>query len=518
METVSQIIGMMRAAAPAGQPRLDAPAWRVLADLTQSLIAAKPDAAQEHARFLAIGQRELCLPEAELDGWLHGASVLVTGGTGCIGSALMAQLARRSPGRLVSVSRGVTDAGPKQAAGEYRQADVRDRRAIDRLITEVRPDVVFHVAAQRDPALAEVEVHRTVTTNVFGTRNVLAAAETARVPQVVCASTGKALRPYSPEVYTASKRAAEWIASGVAAHGEVLCSAARFTHVLDNSLIYRRLLAWARGGTGGQDGGAGQDGGVGLDLGAGPDGGAGQDGGARQNLGAGEDREAGTGARGTVIRLHATDIAFYVQSAVESAQLLLLAGLGAQRGEFRVLAITDLGWPVSLLDVALGVLQRTASATPIYFSGYDPGYEEVPFPLLYDPATAGDVSPLLNAFEAAATAQPPCPGVDAFRLDMAAGPLPAKLLTALEDVCERAPGPDLVRGALGELSWSLLDAALWAVPRPALERAATLARSHRDVLCPDHRRVLEAICASAAALPAESRPGESDAGARASTG
>jgi nucleoside-diphosphate-sugar epimerase len=458
VESVSEIIGMMRAAAPAGQPRLDASALQVLGDLTQSLITAKPDAAQEHARFLAIGQRELCLPEAELAGSLHGATVLVTGGTGCIGSALMAQLTARCPGRVVSVSRGVTNAWPRQAGGEYRQADVRDRQAMDRLIAEVRPDVVFHVAAQRDPALAEVEVHRTVTTNVLGTRNVLAAAEAAGVPQVVCASTGKALRPYSPEVYTASKRAAEWIASGVAARGEMLCSAARFTHVLDNSLIYRRLLGWAEGGG--------------------------------------------------VIRLHATDIAFYVQSALESAHLLLLAGLGAQRGELRVHAITDLGWPVSLLDVALGVLKRTGSATPIYFSGYDPGYEEVPFPLLYDPATAGDVSPLLNAFEAAATAAPPCPGVDAFRLDMAADPLPAKLLTALEDVCGSAPGADPVRGALGALSWSLLDAALRAAPRPALERAAALARSHRDVLGPDYWRVLEAICDSAAAAPASRRPGD----------
>jgi hypothetical protein len=268
------------------------------------------------------------------------------------------------------------------------------------------------------------------------------------------------LRPYSPEVYTASKRAAEWVASGVAAHGDVLCSAARFTHVLDNSLIYRRLLAWA-GGPGGQ------------------------------------------GREQTAIRLHAPDIAFYVQSAVESAQLLLLAGLGAKRGEFRVHAITDLGWPVSLLDLALGVLRSTGSATPVYFSGYDPGYEEVPFPLLYDPATAGDVSPLLNAFEAAATTEAPCPGVDAFRLDMAADPLPAKLLTALEDVCEREPAAGPVRGALGELSWSLLDVALRAAPRRALDRAAALARSHRDVLCPDHRRVLEAIRDSAAADPTD---------------
>ena len=72
-------------------------------------------------------------------------------------------------------------------------------------------------------------------------------------------------------------------------------------------------------------------------------------------------------------------------------------------------AITDLGWPVCLIDVALGVLASKQSRTPVYISGYDPGYEEVAFPGLYDPATAGDVSPLMNAFETAALVDSPCP-------------------------------------------------------------------------------------------------------------
>jgi FlaA1/EpsC-like NDP-sugar epimerase len=143
--------------------------------------------------------------------------VLVTGGTGCIGSTLMAQLARHRPGRLVGVSRGVTIGWPRQAGAEYLVGDARDRARLDEIITQVRPDVIFHVAAQRSPALAEVDVHGTVTTNVLGSRNVLAAAAAARVPPVVCASTGKALRPYSPEMYTASKRAAEWVATTAAA-------------------------------------------------------------------------------------------------------------------------------------------------------------------------------------------------------------------------------------------------------------------------------------------------------------
>jgi hypothetical protein len=315
---------------------------------------------------------------------------------------------------------------------------------MDGVIGEVKPDLLFHVAAQRDPGLAEIEVHRTVSTNVLGTRNVLTAAAEAGVPRVVSASTGKALRPYSPDMYTASKRAAEWIASEVAASSEMLCTAGRFTHVLDNSIIYKRLLSWAD--------------------------------------------EADDG----VIRLHSTEIAFYVQSALESAQLLL-ACLGSQRGEFRIHAISDLGWPVSLLDLALAVLARSGSQTPVYVSGYDRGYEEIPFPGLYDPLTAGDVSPLLNAFEAAAVVDSPCPMVDAFRVDMAPEPRAAKLLNALAEVCDRTQDPGMVRGALNELSWSLLDASLRAAPRQALTRAAAMAQRHSDSLGADHRRVLEAI-------------------------
>jgi hypothetical protein len=131
------------------------------------------------------------------------------------------------------------------AATEYRAADIRDAATLGAIVAEVRPDVIFHVAAQRDPGLAEAEVHRTITTNVFGTRNVLAAARAAGTPQVVYASTGKALRPYSPETYTASKRAAEWL---VASGGGLLTSASRFTHVVDNSIVYQRLLAWAAPG------------------------------------------------------------------------------------------------------------------------------------------------------------------------------------------------------------------------------------------------------------------------------
>jgi Polysaccharide biosynthesis protein len=458
---VSEVIEAMVRAAPASRASLDQIQAARLRALTAELIAAKPEAAAEYARFLGVKRRGLCLPGAALSERLDGATVLVTGATGCIGSTLTAQLGQRRPGRLVGVSRGVTTGWPRHARAEYLTGDVRDRARMDEIIARVRPDVIFHLAAQRSPALAEVEVHRTVSTNVLGTRTVLAAAAAAGVPQVVCASTGKALRPYSPEVYTASKRAAEWTASVAAASGVLLVSAARFTHVIDNSIIHQRLLDWANAGT---EAGGGH--GMGIDPSTG---------------------------QAAVVRLHGPSIAFYVQSALESAQLLLIAYLGARPGEFRVHAITDLGWPVCLIDVALGVLTSKQSRTPVYISGYDPGYEEVPFPGLYDPATAGDVSPLLNAFEAAVLVNSPCPMVDAFKLEMAEDAVSMKLLGALDSVCERTEDPAEVRGSLDDLSWSLLDAALASATPAVLNRSAKLICQHEEMMCPAHRRVTEAI-------------------------
>lgn len=46
---------------------------------------------------------------------------------------------------------------------------------------------------------------------------------------------------------------------------------------------------------------------------------------------------------------------------------------------------------------------------------------------------------------------------------------------------------------LDELSWAVLDAALYAAPHPALLRSAALTRRHGDDLSAAHRRVLDAI-------------------------
>lgn len=441
------IINEMRAAVAPGQQDLDAAEVSRLRELTARLVAGRREEARtEYERFLSVIKRELCLPRDRLAERLDGAVVLVTGGTGCVGSTLITQLAAFRPARIVSVTRGVTRGWPRHPGAEYLYADVRDQARMEALIGEIRPDLIFHVASQRDPGLAETQVHHTVTTNVLGTRSVLGAAAAAGTGQVVCASTGKALRPFSPDVYTASKRVAEWVAFGFAASGALPVSAVRFTHVVDNSIIHQRLQDWA--------------------------------------------------ASSAVIRLHSPQIAFYVQSAVESAQLLMLAALDkgrARPGRLPIRAIADLGWPVSLLDLTLGVLAARDSGAPVYLSGYDPGYEEVPFPGLYDPATAGDLSPLLNAFEAAAAVPSECPMTNVFEAEFAPEPRAAGLSAELVAICGETDDPQRIRAALRELSWALLDATLAAAPPEALTRAARIASRHVATLTADHCQILRTI-------------------------
>jgi hypothetical protein len=107
--------------------------------------------------------------------------------------------------------------------------------------------------------------------------------------------------------------------------------------------------------------------------------------------------------------------------------------------------------------------------------------------------TAGDVSPLMNAFETAALVDSLCPMVDAFKLEMRQDTVSPKLLAALDCVCERTRDAGEVRAALDELSWSLLDAALGAASRTALDRSARLICQYEETMTPEHRRIAEAI-------------------------
>lgn len=133
---------------------------------------------------------------AELFG---GKTILVTGGTGSIGSEIVRQLLRYGPRSVRVFSR---DEGKQfemahrfQDRSELRFliGDVRDR---DRVFYAMKGvDIVFHTAALKHVPLCEYNPFEAVKTNVLGTQHVIEAAIAHNVERVVTISTDKVVCP-----------------------------------------------------------------------------------------------------------------------------------------------------------------------------------------------------------------------------------------------------------------------------------------------------------------------------------
>src|SRR5260221_7825241 len=78
-----------------------------------------------------------------------------------------------------------------------RIADIRDRERILRLMSEFKPDIVFHAAALKHVPILERDWSEGVKTNIFGSVNVADAALASGAKAMVMISTDKAIEPVS---------------------------------------------------------------------------------------------------------------------------------------------------------------------------------------------------------------------------------------------------------------------------------------------------------------------------------
>jgi UDP-glucose 4-epimerase len=93
----------------------------------------------------------------------------------------------------VSTGRRENLAPALERGAELVEADIRDARAMLELFERVRPEVVFHLAAQIDVRHSMADPAADARVNVEGTINVLNAASAAGVRRFVNSSTGGAI-------------------------------------------------------------------------------------------------------------------------------------------------------------------------------------------------------------------------------------------------------------------------------------------------------------------------------------
>jgi UDP-glucose 4-epimerase len=122
---------------------------------------------------------------------------LVTGGAGFIGSNLVdALLARDDTVTVVdnlSTGRRSNLDGALAAGAELAELDIREAAALAELVAEVRPEIVFHLAAQIDVRRSLEDPAFDAAINVGGTANLLEAMRAAGSPKLVFVSTGGAI-------------------------------------------------------------------------------------------------------------------------------------------------------------------------------------------------------------------------------------------------------------------------------------------------------------------------------------
>jgi len=316
---------------------------KTLPSLTHRIDGQLPLAALREVAIEDLLRRApIQLDTDQVEDFVEGRTVLVTGAGGSIGSELVRQVLRFRPKQVVlfdhsenslfHVERELRETFP-EARLRVLIGDMTDRARVEQVFRDFRPAVVFHAAAHKHVPMMEANPAEAVKNNVFGTQVVADAAHEFQARAFVMVSTDKAVNPTS--VMGASKRIAEMVIQARAATSQTRYVAVRFGNVLGSAGSVVPLFQ--------------------------------------------EQIEKG----GPVTVTH-PEMRRYFMTIPEAAQLVLQAGALGQGGEIFLL---DMGEAVRIVDLARDLIQlsglRPDVDIQIEFTGIRPG-EKLFEELLHD--------------------------------------------------------------------------------------------------------------------------------------
>ena len=309
-----------------------------------------------------LGRPAVDLDTPEMQRFLAGKRVMVTGAGGSIGSEICRQIMKFCPDRLVLLERA--EGAAFEIDRELRQrwvgadlrptvADVTDGERLAKVFAAERPQVVFHCAAHKHVPMMEANPGEAVRNNVLGTKCLADASALASVQAFVMVSSDKAVNPTS--VMGATKRMAElYVQSMNGQKSGVGSCESRVEDPTRNSQLATpnttRFTAVRFGNVLGSSGSV-------VPI---------------------FQRQIAGGGPVTVTH---PDMRRYFMTIPEASQLVMQAGAIGQGGEIFVL---DMGQPVRILDLARELIARSGLVEgrdiDIKITGVRPGeklYEEL---------------------------------------------------------------------------------------------------------------------------------------------
>jgi UDP-N-acetylglucosamine 4,6-dehydratase/5-epimerase len=166
-------------------------------------------------------------------------SILVTGGTGSIGSEIVRRLLQSGPKvvRVLSNDENSLFSLQQELKGRtdirFLVGDIRDKERVRKAVEGI--DFVFHAAALKHVPLCEYNPFEAVKTNALGTQNLIEVSLEEKVAKFITISTDKAVNPVN--VMGATKLLAERLtisANYYKGARETVFACVRFGNVLDS--------------------------------------------------------------------------------------------------------------------------------------------------------------------------------------------------------------------------------------------------------------------------------------------
>jgi FlaA1/EpsC-like NDP-sugar epimerase len=163
-----------------------------------------------------LERKPIVLDSKSISKQLKDKTILITGAAGSIGSEIVRQVLNFSPKKVIVVDHAETPLHNLCLETQSMNlntkivaviADVRSKKALDKVFKNYNPHVVFHAAAYKHVPLMEENPAQAIQTNIKGTKNLADLACKYKVKKFVMVSTDKAVNPSN--VMGASKRIAE---------------------------------------------------------------------------------------------------------------------------------------------------------------------------------------------------------------------------------------------------------------------------------------------------------------------
>ena len=189
-----------------------------------------------------LGREPVKLDNNNIESLIKDKTILVTGGGGSIGSELCRQIMKYKPGCLVMLDiyeNNLYDIELELKA-KYPKAkicaiiaSIRDKKRLEEVFEKYNPYLVFHAAAHKHVPLMENSPLEAIKNNIFGTYNVVNAADKFKAKKFILISTDKAVNPTN--IMGATKRMCEMIVQAKNKVSDTKFVAVRFGNVLGSN-------------------------------------------------------------------------------------------------------------------------------------------------------------------------------------------------------------------------------------------------------------------------------------------